>query len=202
VRRRVSGTEGYAQEASSLLDAYEKISVNDVHRPVLHLIPATPCRLLDIGAGTGRDAARFAELGHRVVAVEPVDELRDGAMALHPSTNIEWVADGLPDLEVMRTRGETFDVVLLTAVWMHLDERQRTRAMPVVGALVQSGGVLIMSLRHGPIPKGRRMFDVSAEETIALAKAERLACVVNTLTGSVQAGKDDVTWARLAFRKT
>jgi len=127
--------------------------------------------------------------------------LRQGAMKLHPSKSIEWAADGLPDLPVMLARGETFDVVLLTAVWMHLDERQRARAMPVVGALVQWGGVLIMSLRHGPIPKGRRMFDVSAEETIALAKAERLSCVVNTLTGSVQAGKDDVTWTRVAFRK-
>jgi SAM-dependent methyltransferase len=201
VRPRISGTEGYAQEAPDLLKAYEKIAVEDVHNPVLHLIPTTPSRLLDIGAGTGRDAARFAELGHRVVAVEPVDELRQGAMALHPSKNIEWIADSLPDLPVVEARGETFDVVLLTAVWMHLDERQRSQAMPIVASLVQAGGVLIMSLRHGPIPKGRRMFDVSAEETIALAKAERLSCVVNTLTGSVQAGKDDVTWTRVAFRK-
>jgi len=201
VRPRISGTEGYAQEAPDLLKAYEKIAVEDVHNPVLHLIPTTPSRLLDIGAGTGRDAARFAELGHRVVAVEPVDELRQGAMALHPSKNIEWIADSLPDLPVVEARGETFDVVLLTAVWMHLDERQRSQAMPIVASLVQAGGVLIMSLRHGPIPEGRRMFDVSAEETIALAKAERLSCVVNTLTGSVQAGKDDVTWTRVAFRK-
>ena len=201
MRPRISGTEGYAQEAPDLLKAYEKIAVEDVHNPVLHLIPTTPSRLLDIGAGTGRDAARFAELGHRVVAVEPVDELRQGAMALHPSKNIEWIADSLPDLPVVEARGETFDVVLLTAVWMHLDERQRSQAMPIVASLVQAGGVLIMSLRHGPIPKGRRMFDVSAEETIALAKAERLSCVVNTLTGSVQAGKDDVTWTRVAFRK-
>ncbi|MDB5837290.1 MAG: SAM-dependent methyltransferase, partial [Caballeronia sp.] len=37
--------------------------------------------------------------------------------------------------------------------------------MPNVSSLVHEGGVLIMSLRHGPIPRGRRMFDVSAEET-------------------------------------
>ena len=40
------------------------------------LIPATPSRVLDVGAGTGRDAAALAALGHSVVAVEPTPELR------------------------------------------------------------------------------------------------------------------------------
>jgi hypothetical protein len=140
-------------------------------------------------------------MGHQVVAVEPVDALREGAKTLHPSPRIEWLADGLPALAVLRARGETFDVVLLTAVWMHLDEAERAEAMPAVASLVRSGGVLILSLRHGPVPAGRRMFDVSAEETIALAQAEGLHCIVNTITASVQADRDDVTWTRLAFRK-
>jgi SAM-dependent methyltransferase len=194
-------TAGYANEAPSLLKAYEAIAVEDVHRPVWRLIPTTPSRLLDIGAGTGRDAAAFAAMGHQVVAVEPVDELREGAKRLHPSPRIEWLADGLPSLSLLRARGETFDVVLSTAVWMHLDEAQRAEAMPAVASLVAPGGVLVLSLRHGPIPPGRRMFDVSADETIALAAREGLSCLVNTVTESVQAGKPDVTWSRLAFRK-
>jgi SAM-dependent methyltransferase len=194
-------TAGYAREAPELLKTYEAISVEDVHRPVWHLIPKIPARLLDIGAGTGRDAAAFAAMGHRVLAVEPVDELREGARRLHSSPRIDWLADGLPDLSATRARGETFDVVLATAVWMHLDEGQRARAMPAVASLVAPGGVLILSLRHGPIPPGRRMFDVSAQETIALAAREGLSVLVNTVTESVQAGKADVTWTRLAFRK-
>jgi len=194
-------TAGYANEASTLLKTYEAIAVEDIHRPVWHLIPRTPARLLDIGAGSGRDAAAFAAMGHRVVAVEPVDALREGARKLHPSPHIEWLADGLPGLAVVRARDEMFDVVVATAVWMHLDAAQRAQAMPAVASLVAPGGVLILSLRHGPVPAGRRMFDVSAEETIALAAREGLACVVNTVTGSVQA-QPDVTWTRLAFRRT
>jgi SAM-dependent methyltransferase len=195
-------TAGYAREASDLLKRYEAMSVEDLHRPVWHLIPTTPSRLLDIGAGTGRDAAAFAAMGHQVVAVEPVDELREGAKTLHPSPRIEWLADGLPALALLRARGETFDVVLSTAVWMHLDAAQRAEAMPAVASLVRPGGVLILSLRHGPIPPGRRMFDVSAQETIALAAREGLSCTVNTVTASVQANRPDVTWSRLAFRKS
>lgn len=195
-------TAGYASEAPDLLKTYEEIPAEDVHRKVMHLIPKPPARLLDIGAGTGRDAAYFASLGHSIVAVEPVDEMREGGRKLHPSPAIEWLADGLPELSLVRGRGETFDAVLMTAVWMHLDDAERARAMQVVGPLVAPGGVLILSLRHGPIPPGRRMFDVPTGETIAQAAREGLQCVVNTLTPSVQANRPDVSWTRLAFRRS
>lgn len=99
----VSGTEGYAEEAENLVERYENIPFADVHRSVLHLIPAAPCRVLDIGSGTGRDAAAFAAMEHRVVAVEPTAEMRLRAIALHRSPQIEWLDDSLPDLaEVIR----------------------------------------------------------------------------------------------------
>jgi SAM-dependent methyltransferase len=198
---RVSGTENYAEEAPELLKRYESISFADTHRSVMHLIPTEACRVLDIGAGTGRDAAGFAARGHRVVAVEPTGEMRRGAMALHPSPLIEWVDDSLPDLANVRARGEQFDIVMLTAVWMHLDERQRRRAIPNVAALVRNGGVMIMTLRHGPVPPGRRMFEVSAEETIALAAPLGLDCVLNRPAES-SLRQPGVGWTRLAFRKS
>src|SRR5216684_2250234 len=139
---QVSGTEGYAEEAEELFKLYESIPAADAHRAVLYLIPTAPGSILDIGSGTGRDAAWFAAMGHRVVAVEPTDELRIPAMSLHPSLLIEWLNDSLPELSFLLTRGETFDVVMLTAVWMHLDEQQRRRAMPKVASLVQGGGVM------------------------------------------------------------
>ena len=58
---RVSGTENYAEEAPELLKRYERIPFADAQRSVMHLIPKQPCRVLDIGAGTGRDAAGFRE---------------------------------------------------------------------------------------------------------------------------------------------
>jgi protein-L-isoaspartate O-methyltransferase len=200
---RVSGAEGYAEEAEALLKRYESIPSAEVHRLVLHLIPRARCSVLDIGSGTGRDAAWFAAMGHRVVAVEPTDELRIPAMALHPSPLIEWLNDSLPDLSFLLTRDENFDVVMVTAVWMHLDEQQRQHAMPKVASLTREDGVMIMSLRHGPVPPTRRMFEVSAEETIQLARAQGLLPVLNRRTQSTQnvnwlAG---VTWTRLAFRK-
>lgn len=197
---RISGTEHYAEEAPELLERYESVSFADHHRSVMHLLPTVPGRVLDIGAGTGRDAAGFAGLGHSVIAVEPTEELRRGAMALHPSPMIEWIDDSLPDLAVVHARGEEFDVLMLSAVWMHLDELQRLRAMPNVAALVRNGGVMIMSLRHGPVPPGRRMFEVTAEETIALAQSLGLRAMLNQ-EAEPSLRQPGVSWTRLVFRK-
>ena len=81
----IKGTDGYAEQAEQLLIQYEELEFETGHSDVLSLIPKSPCKVLDIGSGTGRDAAYFARTGHRVVSVEPTDELRVPASRLHPS---------------------------------------------------------------------------------------------------------------------
>jgi SAM-dependent methyltransferase len=199
--RSVSGTEGYAAEADALARQYESITFAEAHAPYLHLIPTAASRVLDIGAGTGRDAAALAELGHDVVAAEPTDEMRAHAARLHPSPRIEWVDDSLPDLAVLTARADTFDLVMMTAVWMHLDDDQRRRAMPNLARLVRPGGMFIMSLRYGPVPKGRRMFVVSADETIALAADAHLVLKLRFDNQPGGFGRTDVSWTKLVFAK-
>jgi len=199
---RPRGTEGYSEEAEALVRQYESISFADLHRQVLHLIPADPSRILDIGSGTGRDAAALAALGHHVIAVEPTAELRLRAQTLHPSPRIQWMDDSLPDLVSVAHGTRGFDMVMLTAVWMHLDERQRARAMSRVADLVCRGGVMILSLRYGPVPPGRRMFTVSAEETIGLASAEGLDLVLRVDHQDGLLRRPGVTWTRLAFHRS
>ena len=164
-------------QAPELVARYESISFEDGNNGVLDLVPPSPCRVLDIGAGSGRDAAWFAAHGHAVTAVEPTKEMRVRGQALHVSPHIEWIDDGLPDLQ--RVRGRTFDLIWISAVWFHLTAAERAEAMPVVAALVGDGGALMISLRHAPPAPGRRMFEVSAEEPIAHAAAAGLTCVRN-----------------------
>ena len=199
----VSGTEGYAEEAEDLFKRYESISGAETHKAILHLIPAAESHVLDVGAGTGRDAAWFASMGHRVTAVEPTEAMRLPAMKLHPSPAIEWLDDSLPELALVRSRGEPFDLILLSAVWMHFDSAQRREAMASLAALLRTGGTLIMRVRHGPVPQGRRMFEIPDEETIELAGAHDLHTVLNLRTEStLQANRDaGVSWTHLAFAR-
>jgi protein-L-isoaspartate O-methyltransferase len=196
----VNGTEGYAEAAPLLLR--RPLSFADVHKPVLQLLPTASCRVLDIGSGPGRNAAQLAAMGHEVVAIEPTDELRMAAMAMYPSPSIEWVDDAQPDLTSL-PQAYAFDLVMATAVWMHLDLSERRHAMPRLAASTKRRGRLIMSLRHGPVPAGRRMFEVSAGETIALASAQGMSPTLNLVTASVQEGnrRAGVTWTWLAFAK-
>ncbi len=195
---RPSGTEGYGETAAERFKHYESIGFADVHSDILHLFPATPSQVIDIGAGTGRDAAAFAGRGHSVTAVEPTPELRAEAQRLHARWPITWIDDSLPDLDRVHALGGRYDVVMLTAVWMHLDAGQRERAMARVAPLVSPGGLMALSLRHGPVPAGRRMFEVSAQETGELARRHGLA-TIHESKGPSLLGGSAVWWDRLAF---
>ena len=191
---------GYAADAAQLIARYEALCPAALLDPVTDLLPGRG-RVLDVGAGTGRDAAWFAEGGLHVLAVEPVAGFRDAGARLHPSSRIDWLDDRLPDLARVAKRGEAFDLVLLSGVWQHLDRDQRRTAMPVIETLTASSGVLVISIRHGPGAPTRPCFEGSAEEAIGLAEAARLRLVRRRHVGSVQEGnrRAGVTWTWLAF---
>ncbi|MFK4445590.1 SAM-dependent methyltransferase [Caballeronia udeis] len=195
-----SGTAGYGTRATDLAALYESISFEDVHRDVLHLFPNQPGHVLDIGAGSGRDAAALALRGHQVVAVEPTAELRAEGQKLHPLPTLQWIDDQLPELLVVRELGARFDVILLTAVWMHLDAAERETAMHAIASLLELGGIVIMSLRHGPIPDGRRMFDVSADETVALGEQTGLS-KLHCSEREDMLDRVDVSWSFIALKR-
>ena len=191
--------EEYAFDAERLLESFEEISSAKVYADVAHLLPTLPSRFADIGAGTGRDAGWFAAQGHSVLAVEPTKFFRTAGMALHPSPRIEWIGDALPDLERTLARGEVFDRVILCAVWQHLCDEERARAMPNLTRLLAPDGLLIMSLRHGPDEPG--CYPSRREDVVALGEASGLklafACEADSVHPASRALGVTRTW--LAF---
>ena len=83
----------YDRHAVELADSYEGISFEDTHPALAQvLVGKPPLRVLDIGAGTGRDAAAIARLGHRVVAVDPSTKMLKLAQTLHSDPRITWMS--------------------------------------------------------------------------------------------------------------
>lgn len=198
----IPGTKGYTELASELVQRYESIAFQDKYPGLLPLLPPSPSRVLDIGAGAGADAAWFALRGDAVVAIEPTEELNRAGSELHSSLPIEWLNDSLPGLAMVAGREKSFDLLTLTAVWMHLDQPEREQAMPRLVSLMRPGGRLFMSLRHGPVPFGRRMFAVSLEETVALAGACGLQCVAAVAdqpSAQLANRNAGVTWSLMVF---
>ncbi|MER9889118.1 class I SAM-dependent methyltransferase [Mesorhizobium sp. M0114] len=195
--------EGYAAEASSSLVArFESVDPKNVYAPVIDLLPKSPARVADIGAGTGRDAAWFAHQGHDVVAAEPVRELREPGMAIHRDQKITWLDDRLPDLSKLQVHGP-FDLVTLCGVWQHIDDEERQLAMQNLGRLVKIGGLLIMSLRHGPGAPGRRVVPVKPSDTIELAERAGFNLLRQLQADAIQPDNRaaGVHWTWLALKK-
>lgn len=194
------GNRGYETEADNLAVRYESRAFEAVHPHILELLPLPPATAIDIGAGTGRDAGALAARGYDVTAVEPTAAMRAHGQRLHPSPRIDWVDDHLPALAQVVPPPGGFTVLLLTAVWMHLDPGQRAAAMPRLAAIAAPGALLAMTLRHGPVPAGRRMFDVSAAETIVLAAAAGFDCI-EASEGDDGISQPGIRWDRLVFRR-
>ncbi|WP_344446231.1 class I SAM-dependent methyltransferase [Kitasatospora nipponensis] len=193
-----AGAAGYAEQADALAEQYESVTFEQVHAGVRHLLPAAPARVLDVGAGTGRDGAALARLGHTVTAAEPTAELRAHGRRLHADAAVRWTDDALPALPGLSAADERYDLILVCAVWMHLAAAERAAVLPAIAALLAPGGTLLISLRHGPLPAGRRMFDVPAAEPVAQAGAAGLRLVHRGERPDPH-GRPGVRWTDLAL---
>jgi SAM-dependent methyltransferase len=175
-------------------ETYEALGFDEIHRDAIPFLPAMPGLLLDIGAGSGRDAAWFAARGWQVVAVEPAAALRAEAARLHPGPGTRWLDDRLPALAAVHRLGLAFDLVWLSGVWMHIPPEDRPRAMRKLATLLKPGGRMMLTLRHGPAPEGRPMWPVDAHEVERLGLDHGLALRVATERAEDRQGRADVRW--------
>jgi SAM-dependent methyltransferase len=190
----------YNQRARDYADSYESVQTEQVHGEWLSVLPDTKLLVLDVGAGSGRDAAWFARKGHEVVAVEPANEMRDRAQRLHPHPAIHWIDDRLPALEEVHAFDYRFDVILLSAVWMHVPESQRDCAFRKLTDLLKPGGLLVFTLRSEPADDGRAMYPVSAEDLRHRANQRALEVLRDRSETADAIGRKDVQWSTVVFR--
>lgn len=181
----------YDAHAAELADGYEGLDALQTHPRLFAMLEGVrSANILDVGAGTGRDAAALARLGHRVTAVEPSSRMLRLAKGLHPGNDVRWLADSLPNLAEV---SGTFDVVLLSAVWMHVPPADRRAAFSRIVDLTAPGGRIYMTLRLGPGDVDRAMWSVDADEIVRLATARGLK--VSDLGRQPDLlGRHDVSW--------
>lgn len=166
----------YHAQAAGLAEEYETLDPTAYRATFAAAIAPGAGRVaLDVGAGSGRDAAWLASLGYDVVAAEPAAGMRAEAARRHPAPSIRWLDDRLPALDAVHALGLSFDLILLSAVWQHVSPGDRARAFRKLATLMKPGGTMVLTLRHGPAPPDRPMHAVSVGEVEALAREHGLS---------------------------
>ena len=190
----------YDIEAPRLVPEYERLTFEAAHETVLDLLPVQPASILDVGAGSGRDSAWFAARGHSVIAVEPSGGMRREGRQHRRSSGIRWIDDTLPGLETVLRSRLSFDLIWLSAVWMHVPPGMRARAFRKLVSMMSPGASMMMSLRHGPPPPGRPMAPARAADVETLARQHGLQTVRCSERHADVMGRRDVWWDVIWFR--
>jgi protein-L-isoaspartate O-methyltransferase len=195
----MTSTDFYSTNATSISAQYDGLDFKSVHADWLDYIPEEGS-VLDIGAGSGRDARHLAQKGLSVTAVEPSNGLREIGIENSKSYNITWLDDSLPELSSVFKLETKYDLILLSAVWMHIPKSNRDRAIRKLSNLLKPNGKIIISLRHGVSPDERVMYDVSSSELATLATEYGLQCkILSDGVNQDTLGRDDVTWETVAL---
>jgi 2-polyprenyl-3-methyl-5-hydroxy-6-metoxy-1,4-benzoquinol methylase len=195
----------YHDNASDYCRQYESISAEDVHKDWLHLLASIDKNsALDVGAGSGRDARFLNSIGFAVTAVEPADAMRELAIrlsAMHP--HITFLSDSLPYLPKTQELKQKYNLVLLSAVWMHLSHTERSQALPVLADLILPQGLMVLTLRHGNFTDGRQSFPLSCTEILELVQQYQLPLKAILITDLVTdaLGRSDVAWQTVVLKK-
>lgn len=192
----------YRSHAADLGARFQSLSPDEVYAPVEGYLPTQPMAVLDIGAGSGRDALWLAGQGHRVTAVEPVEELSQQAAGLEGAEAVTWITDTLPDLAALNDRPAAFDLILLAGVWHHVPDAQRAVALGALARLLRPGGHVLMSLRQGPGEDDQMIFACDPDRTVVQGTAVGLMLSDRVAAQSVQTGNQmaGVTWTWLVFQ--
>jgi SAM-dependent methyltransferase len=107
-----------ARSFARVADEYERGRPGYPREAIEWLLGSEPLEVLDLGAGTGKLTEALLEGGHRVIAVEPLEEMRAILAARLPGADaLEGTAEDLP------LRDASVDAVTVGAAFHWFDER-------------------------------------------------------------------------------
>ena len=198
----VPGTQGYEKSIRLFVDASQALNFREVCKDFLEFLPVTPARILDAGSGAGQNSAALAEMGHSVVAIEPMEQFLSVAQNIYSHHQVTWLRDSLPLLQHLGEEKEQFEFILVDGVWHHLDEEERACALKRIVHLLTPDGKCGLSLRNGPPGIGTHVFPTEAEHTVQQARRLGTQCVfrIENLP-SILPNKENVIWAHIVLQK-
>ncbi len=129
-----AGREQRARSFGGVADEYDRGRPGYPHAAIGWLLGDEPLDVLDLGAGTGKLTEALVQAGHRVLAVEPLAEMRAILTSTLPAVEaLEGTAEALP------LKDASVDAVTVGAAFHWFDERP---ARAEIARVLRPPGVL------------------------------------------------------------
>lgn len=195
----------YRNHAEALANRYELADVSAVQQQLLSTFPPGS-RLLEVGCGSGRDAAFMVNHGYDVMAVDGAQEMLDAAVEHHPELAGRTRAVLLPD--GLSSPLGVFDGMYSIAVLMHLSQPDIFSSLCNVQKLLNPHGLFFFSVptrrsdvdENGLDDKGRRFTILPLETWKDLCKKAGFRFHQHTFSTD-GLGRDSVKWLNAVVEK-
>ncbi|MDY6895074.1 MAG: class I SAM-dependent methyltransferase [Thermotogota bacterium] len=138
----------YNLAATSLIGRYESAEMAETHDSLLRHIPRGT-RVLEIGCGSGRDAAFLFSEGYDVTAIDPSSKMIEATLRQHPELGGRVHCSGLPLPQGHSLLSRVFDAAIAIAVVMHMSDADLIESAVQVRNVLSLKGVFIVSSSFG-----------------------------------------------------
>lgn len=140
--------KSYDAHAEELTDKYESAELAEMHQLLLRYLPKNG-ELLEIGCGSGRDAAFLLGESYRITPVDPSESMLRQAATRHPELVSLLMPKSFPLSQDDALMIRHFDGILCLAVLMHIPNHDLFEFARQNALLLKSGGILILSFSTG-----------------------------------------------------
>lgn len=139
----------YDDNAGDVSRRFETADMSRVHGYLLAHLPPRGSRVLEIGCGSGRDAAFLMASGYDVRAVDASAGLIEEALKLHPELVGRLSVAAVPFPEECPLLRDGFQAIVSMAVLMHIPEADLPDTVSQIRRLLVPGGVAFISVSAG-----------------------------------------------------
>jgi SAM-dependent methyltransferase len=177
----------YNTQASTYADRYEAADMSAMHQLLLRYLPPR-CRVLEIGCGSGRDAAFLLAHGYDVTATDASPVMLTLAAQRHPelasrlhqlsfptsTTQPFDLAQGRQPNNSTTAPQAPYDAILSVATLMHIPDQELFECATQIRDLLVDDGILVLqlSLHRSGLSNGRddtgRLYNERPPEEVQL----------------------------------
>ncbi len=196
----------YARHADRLVERYEQADVAQLQRRLVKAFEPNS-KILELGSGSGRDAALMLTKGFDVFAVDGAQSMVKQAIRLHPELSGRLTRLSLP--AALPYRGSSFDGVYALAVLMHLSRGGMRASIAEVCRVLRTGGRFFLSVpsartdvdEHGRDGRGRLFTSLTALAWQDICQTCGLRRI-RQWDDSDGLGRSGMRWRSFLFEKT